>query len=130
VQAARDPQPLRLLCPQGAPAALAPLDLESLEHLVERPHELGGLHPAAHDQALARPQKIDRAHSLDQPADRQERVPEEQEVRGEHQQQPDSHEDRLDERDRGVDRDRRQCEHQRRDHEQGGVDREDPPKQR
>ena len=84
VEAARDPQPLRLLRRERPPAALAPLDLEPLEHLVERAHELRDLGAAPLGNPLARSQQIDGPHPLDEPVERSERLPEEEEVRGDH----------------------------------------------
>ena len=40
VQLGRDPLPLGLLCRERTPAALAPLQLQALEHLVERQHQV------------------------------------------------------------------------------------------
>ena len=70
VEAARDAQPLGLLRGEGAAAALAPLGLEPVEHLVERVDDLDDLDAALLGQALPGPEQVDRAHPLDEPVDR------------------------------------------------------------
>jgi hypothetical protein len=59
-----------------------------------------------------------------------QRLAQEQEVRDQHHAQPDGDVDPFQEGKRGVDPAAREDEQQRREHEQGRVDREDPPQQR
>ena len=130
VETARDPQPLGLLRTQRPLAALPPLGLEPVEHLVERAYELCDLDAATLDESLPGPEEIDRAHPLDQPVDRFDRMAKEKEVGREHDEQCQDEIDHLDERDRRVDRHRSQREQDGRDRKQRRVDREDPPDQR
>jgi hypothetical protein len=130
VQPARDPQALALLRSERPAAALAPLVLEPLEHLVESTDELDDLDSAGLGQALAGPEQVDGAHAPHEPLERGEGRPQQHQVEHEHQRERGGEVGDLDERDRRVDRDRRQGEQQRGDRQQRGVDREDPPEQR
>jgi hypothetical protein len=125
VEAARDPCPLVLLGAQRAPAALAALILEPRQHLVEDGDDLRDLGAAAFREPLTGPEQIDSPHPGCEPLDRVERVPEEQEVRREHD---DEHERNVEPLDHcAAPRDDEQNGGQ---HEQRGVDREDPPEKR
>ena len=130
VKPARDPQPLGLLCAQRTLAALAALGLESLQHLVERSHQLFDFDAAALDEPLSGPKKIDRPHPLDEPIDRRECMAKQKQVGRQHHDERDAEVDCLHERNRGVNRHRRNREQQRRQRKQRRVDREHPPQQR
>ena len=107
VQAARDPQPLGLLRRERAPAALAPLALEPVEHLVERRARARRPRPPPSAQALARAAAGRRCASA-RPAGRAARASAAAAAgsRPASATRPTTSIDRLDERDRRVDRDR------------------------
>ena len=96
VEPARDAPALRLLGRERAAAALAPLGLEAVEHLVERVHELANLGPAALGQALPGTEQVDRAHALHEPIDRREHGAQQEEVGREHERDADHDVEALD----------------------------------
>ena len=130
MEVARDPQPLGLLGRERAAAALAPLRLEPVEHLVEGADDRDHLDAALLGEPLPRPQQVDRPHPLDEPVDGGERRPQQQEVGRQHHDEPDDEVERLHDRDRGVDPAGREREQEDSGEQQSRVDREDTPEER
>ena len=131
VQLARDAAALGLLRRQRTPAALAPLALEPVEHVVERlgqrRHLLAGRidrHP------LTRLQRVDRAHHRREPLERSERPVQQDPIRQQHRDEPRQDDPELLGRRRDRHRDRRQHQRGRREREDERVADEQPAKQR
>ena len=75
VEIARDAHARGLVRRDHSLAALSALGFESVEHLVERTHDVPDFVVLTDCQALARPQEIDCVHSLRQALQRRDRPP-------------------------------------------------------
>src|SRR6266511_1756922 len=129
VQLAGDPLAFGLLRRHRPTAALAPLRLQPLQHLVERRHQGQDLSPRGHREALTRTKQVHVAHPPGQPLQRLERRPQQQGVGDQHRDQPKRQHDRRGQRDRPAHRERRHPQNNRRHHQQRGIRHEHSPKQ-
>ena len=80
VQLARDPLSLGLLHHQRAVRAVAPLGLQAIEHVVERPRQRGHVRLTVERARVARRERVVPAHRLGELVERPERRPEEEQV--------------------------------------------------
>ena len=132
VQFAGDPDPLLLLGGQHAPAALAPLALEPVEHLVQRVGERMDLRTSRVERlgSATRLGWVDRAHGRRQPAERAERAAEQHEVDQQHQDQDDRQDQDLARGGDPMNGHRRPGHDRERHDEHRGVAQENAPQER
>ena len=129
VELARDSLPFRLLRRKSAPAALAPLALEPVEHLVEDPDELAYLGGPGDGESMSRREEVDTSHRARETLQRSERATDEQQIDHQDREQSREEQDRLGRRDRQPHGCRGQGENGRSDEKHGRVQGEDAPEQ-
>jgi hypothetical protein len=130
VQRARDAPPLCLLAAQRLPRAGATLELEALEHVVERLRQRGDVGLADDRHAVARAERVDAAHRRRDRRERPERAAEQHERQRRHRRQAGGEHEQLARRDRDRHGDRSEDEQQEDQEQDGDVRREDPPEER
>jgi len=130
VQLGRDPPPLLFQTADDTRATRTPLELEPIEHLVERPDYRTQLERALDIEPLPRPEQINPPHQLGEVAQRRETNAQQDGVGGQDREQAQRQYQRLIPLHRKRNRRRRHREHDRGDDQKRRVDRKHPPKER